>query len=95
MKVSKKAKRRYLFLSVCIIGLIAYVIFSLASYWMKIIDNKSETRKLKNQYQELLSREAELESEVTKLQDPDYIARYASEKYLFSKDGMTIIRVLD
>ena len=30
---------------------------------------------------------------VTKLQDPDYVARYAREKYLYSKDGEIIIRI--
>ena len=29
----------------------------------------------------------------TKLQDPDYVARYAREKYLYSKDGEIIIRI--
>ena len=30
---------------------------------------------------------AYLKVEVEKLQDPDYVARYAREKYLYSKDG--------
>ena len=28
-----------------------------------------------------------------KLQDPDYIARYAREKYFYSKDGEYIIKI--
>ena len=31
--------------------------------------------------------------DVDKLQDPDYIARYAREKYLYSKDGEFIIKI--
>ena len=34
-----------------------------------------------------------LKSEVAKLQDPDYVARYAREKYLYSKSGEIIIRI--
>ena len=38
-------------------------------------------------------KEEELKATVTKLQDPDYVARYAREKYLYSKDGEIIIRI--
>ena len=31
--------------------------------------------------------------DVDKLQDPDYIARDAREKYLYSKDGEFIIKI--
>ena len=33
--------------------------------------------------------------EIEKLKEPDYIARYAREKYLYSKDGEIIIRIPD
>ena len=29
------------------------------------------------------------------LEDPEYVARYAREKYLYSKDGELIIRIPD
>ena len=35
--------------------------------------------------EKLKDKEDELNKTVTKLQDPDYVARYAREKYLFSK----------
>ena len=31
--------------------------------------------------------------DANKLQDPDYIARYAREKYLYSKDGEFILKI--
>ena len=34
-----------------------------------------------------------LQSEVTKLQDDDYILRYAKEKFLYSENGELIIRM--
>ena len=37
--------------------------------------------------------EKKLESEVVKLQDPDYMARYAREKFGYTKDGELILRV--
>ena len=45
--------------------------------------------------EKLKEEEEELKGQVTKLQDPDYVARYAREKYLFSKDGEIIIRIPD
>ena len=30
-----------------------------------------------------------------KLQDPEYVAKYAREKYLYSKDGELIIKIVD
>ena len=37
--------------------------------------------------------EDQLESEVVKLQDPDHMARYAREKFGYTKDGELILRV--
>ena len=33
--------------------------------------------------------------DIKKLNDPDYVARYAREKYLYSKNGELIIRIPD
>jgi cell division protein FtsB len=93
-KVSKKAKRRFLLLLVCLFGLFVYLIVSLTGYWVKIINNHKQVKELETKYVNLLADEESLKSEVTKLQDPDYVARYASEKFLYSKDGMTIIRIV-
>ena len=38
-------------------------------------------------------KEAALKVDVEKLQDSDYIARYAREKYLYSKDGEFILNI--
>ena len=36
-----------------------------------------------------------LNSDIKKLEDPEYVARYAREKYMYSKDGELIIRFPD
>ena len=41
----------------------------------------------------LLDEKKSLTSQVTKMQDPDYLARYAKEKYLYSKEDEVIIRI--
>ena len=94
-KVSHKAKRRITILTVLLIGLIVGLGASFFSNFATILENKKEVAKLSTEYDELLEKEFSLKSEVTKLQDPDYVARYAREKYLYSKNGEIIIRIPD
>ena len=93
MKKTKKEKKRLFFISACIIFLIVSLISSVANDWTKILENKSKITELNEKYNNLLSEEEKLVSEVTKLQDNDYIARYAKEKYMYSADGEVIIRI--
>lgn len=62
---------------------------------VQIYRNKNQTEELNIRKQELLEEEKSLKSEVIKLQDPDYIARYAREKYLYTKDGEKILTIID
>ena len=41
----------------------------------------------------LKEKEAELKVDVERLEDPDYVARYAREKYMYSKEGEIILRL--
>ena len=34
-----------------------------------------------------------LKEEITRLQDPEYMAKYAREKYLYSKDNEIILKI--
>ncbi len=61
--------------------------------FMQIINNHKETIALTAEYERLLEEEKALTSEVTKMQDPNYLARYAKEKYLYSEDNEIIIRI--
>ena len=59
----------------------------------KILQNKRKINSLNSEYTSLLEKEESLNSEVTKLQDPDYVARYAREKYMYSLPDEVIIRI--
>jgi len=59
----------------------------------QLYTKSKEKRKFEIELAELKDKEDELKGQVNKLQDPDYIARYAREKYLYSKDGEIIIRI--
>lgn len=57
--------------------------------------NKKEITLLESSYEELLDTEEALKAEVEKLQDPEYVERYAKEKFLYTKDDEMIIRKTD
>ena len=54
---------------------------------------REEKEKFTTMLNKLKEKEEELNKTVTKLSNPDYVARYAREKYLYSKDGEIIIRI--
>lgn len=95
MKKKIKERRRMRIYLVVIAGLISFFGIKMYYYWPKIFSNYKEKREYENQYEDLLEQEEILSSDIIKLQDPDYIARFAREKYLYSKNGEIIIRIID
>ena len=94
-QINRKVKRRVTFLSCTILVLVGVIIASVFNDFCQIIHNKSELILLNDKYEELLYEEESLQSEITKLQDNDYVARYAREKYLYSLPDEVIIKLPD
>ena len=46
-----------------------------------------QKKELEDRIASLKEEEKVLKSDIQKLEDPSYVARYAREKYLYSKDG--------
>jgi len=89
----KKSVKRVLvfgFFSLCIIFFVVYTVSNVVS---QIVDKYKEAEMLEKQMILLGDREEELNNEIVKLQDKDYLARYAREKYFYSKSGELIIRI--
>ena len=91
----KKVKRKFFLISLVYIALGAILIQSVGSTMYQIYVKNKEKKEFEKELLELKDKEEELKATVTKLQDPDYVARYAREKYLYSKDGEIIIRIPD
>ena len=91
--ISKKTKFRVTFLFITLI--ITSVVFASTafSYASQIIKTKNEIEELKVTYNDKLEDEEKLKEEINKLQDPEYMARYAREKYLYSKKDEIIIKI--
>ena len=65
------------------------------SDWNQIMKNNEQTKELSVYYERLLEEGASLNNEVIKLQDPEYVARYAREKYMYTKDGEIILKIIE
>ena len=93
-KVSKiKKKRRMFFLGLSSVVVIVAMTFTIGHYWVEIYEKYQEKKQLEERLISLKEKEKKLKLDASKLQDPDYIARYAREKYLYSKDGEFIIKI--
>ena len=92
-----KVKTKYrlcLFIPICSLILIT-IFVSVGSYWLKIAEKYQERQELQNEIVDLKEKEEELKVDVERLEDPDYVARYAREKYMYSKEGEIILRLPD
>ena len=95
MKPTKKDKRRLLIWSLTILILVIYLgVFSF-KFWNQIFKSKQIREDLNVKYEEALAKEEVLNDEVNKLQDPEYVAKYAREKHMYTKEGELIIRVTE
>ena len=95
MKTTKKDKRRLLIWTLIVLILFIYLgVFSF-KYWSQIFKNNQIKESLNTLYEEALAEEEILNDEVNKLKDPEYVAKYAREKHMYTKEGELIIRVTE
>lgn len=73
--------------------IIVYFVISSINYAFNIISLHREEKELKVELAQLKENELDLKNEIEKLKDPDYIARFARENYLYSKNGEYIIKI--
>ncbi len=101
IKNNKKKKNRLkskirIFISLIVFGSItASLIYNCAYNVIKIFELKEEEHKLKQEQVTLDSEHEDLEKDIKRLNDKEYIAKYVREKYLYSKDGELILRIDD
>ena len=94
-KKNKKAKIR-IFLFFLLFGSVTvYLGYNFFSNINMILEINREKQELQNKLANLQDEEENLNSDIKKLEDPEYVARYAREKYMYSKDGELIIRIPD
>ena len=87
--------KQLVFLLFAVIVFLVILVSTIFNDVVQIYENKRQTKELEVKYDELLEEEASLTSEVSKLQDPEYQARYAREKFLYTKEGERILTIID
>ncbi len=92
-KKKLKPRKRAIFLVLGSFVIIVAVTFSIGKYWVEIIEKYQEKQELEKELLALKEKEEELQVDANKLQNPEYMARYAREKYLYSKDGEYILQI--
>lgn len=92
-KKSKKEKKRLFIITIAIISLLSLLVGSVYKDWQQIMKNRKSEVELSKKYEKLLEEEQKLDAEITKLEDSEYLARYAKEKFMLSKDGDIIIKM--
>lgn len=92
-KITKTAKRRLTVLTPIVFLAIGYCAFTLITTVISIYKLHNEETELKEELKNLKGNSEELKTEIEKLQDKDYVARYARENYLYTRDGEYVIKV--
>lgn len=92
-KVTKASKRRLLIFGSLSITLIIYFLVSLSTYMIDIYNLKKDRKDLEKELIELQKQEESLGTQIEMLKDVDYLARYARENYLYSKDGEIVLKI--
>lgn len=92
-KLKRKRMRRIFFVTLVCFAINTYVIYSVGSILNDVYTMRQENKKLNGKLEELKEEEDILKSEVKKLKDPVYVAKYAREKFFYSGDNEYIIRM--
>lgn len=88
-----KPKKAAILLMLVSLATIFVMTLSIGKYWVEIIDKYQEKNELEMELIALKEKEEELQVDAKKMQNPDYVARYAREKYLYSKEGEYILQI--
>lgn len=89
----KKNVKRLLVFGFFSFTIIIAVLISVFKVVSEINNKYKEADELEKKMAVLAEKENDLNNEIKKLQDKDYLARYAREKYFYSKNGEIIIRI--
>lgn len=92
-KVTKASKRRLMFFGTISLAIMVYFFISAFYYAMNIYQLEQEHKQLTSELLSLKQDEKSLSTQIEKLKDPEYLARYARENYLYSKNDEIVIKV--
>lgn len=92
-RYTAKTTGRMIVIFLFFVTVISTLCYTLFNNLYKINDIKNKLSELEKEKIALSEKEAELEADIKRLSEPEYIARYAREKYFYSKEGEIILRM--
>ena len=94
-KYTKKTKGRMFIIFLFFGAIISTLGYTLFSNLKQINILVNEKKRLSEEKVSLKEKQESLEADIERLSDPEYIARYAREKYFYSRNGEFILRIDD
>ena len=64
-----------------------FLLYAVFSGILSVLDSKQELARLEQQAAEVEKERDQLKTEIEKLNDEDYVTRYAREHYVFTREG--------
>ena len=92
-RIPKASRSRLIVFGTISCGILVYAIVNLCIYSYQIKNLSEQKKALGNELNSLKETEENLQTEINRLQDEDYLARYARENYLYTKNGEYVIQV--
>ena len=96
-RVKKKrqmtTRGRLIILGPICVFLMLWFVYTMFSYTTSLYKLQQQKKQLEAEYLNLQEVADDLKTEITKLQDPEYLAKYAREHYSYSKEGELIIKI--
>ncbi len=89
----RKSILRFFFFGLTSIIVITLILVSISHVGMDIYKKYIEKEDLEKKLISLRTKEEALAVDVEKMQNPEYVARYLREKFLYSKNGEFVIRI--
>jgi cell division protein DivIC len=77
------------------LGIAAILIYTLGVNAYRVYGQQMQYNELVEKRDTLLKEKEELTEQVELLNDDDYVARYARDNYIFSKDGEEVVKLPD
>jgi len=91
--ITKASRRRLTVFGSFSLGAILWLVISLIYNIYIINDLYNQKKELEKNYNLLVEEAEQLKLDINKLNDPEYLADYARENYLYSKEGEYIIQM--
>jgi cell division protein DivIC len=90
--MARKRKKRFV-TAFMFIFLLTVFLYSMAIQTLHYMNKRKEQQVLKTELKKLKYEEVVLKKDINKMKSSDYIAKYAREKYFFSKPNEIIIKM--